>query len=695
MRNCLECGLFTRCKNSQRGFSFSCKKFKPFQAEDIFKTDKNDVYIDDNFIEESYKFEKVVLSEIKESIRNPFPKNIKVDEQEIKQAPNFYTFVSSPKYLGLNLYTKQMAINLQLFNDVCPYCSDMDFVKNVEASESMGNLLDHVVLYKRGKCPKCKRTRTDALLDKKIKPYSQLVGLAGQRCGKTLMANIGASYVQHKFLCIPNPITAYNILKNSLLSCTFVALTFSEAMRQLWTPFYNLMADSPWFQEYHSMLDHYGQKYGEELYKFKDTFFHYKHKGLIGSAAAPDKRKLRGKTRYIAAIDELGWFNALSKDAITLNAAEVYKSLNNSMETTVDAYESHIKDGNYNMPAPFFANISSPSSKQDMICTLYERSKKSRHIFGFHHATWEIHPKLTFKKLKKRYKHDLSSFWRDFGAVAPMSSSVFIDSWKIFKESSLNYINGGYFVRSIKDKYTIGKFHFNWTEKTVPKIMALDAGAVNNSFAITIAHIDAATNNIVYDVMAELIPIDGHEINFLSMKKELEEIIKAYNVVLVVADRWESRTLLHSLESKKVEIKRFSVKYGSFVSFKEGLIGPNIFIPQSEIKLGKIEKLDIKDYPDCFDYKSIAHFIFQCLTVRDMKKKSVEKGEKTTDDIFRSAVLAHHFLTDPLYKDKFVGTIKSKTRSVGIIGHMGGNGVPMMTPPSNMGSIVSMNKHMV
>ncbi len=54
--------------------------------------------------------------------------------------------------------------------------------------------------------------------------------------------------------------------------------------------------------EYHSMLKYYSDKYGEKLLKFNDTYIAYPTRGIMAYPAGPDKRVLRGRTRYFACI---------------------------------------------------------------------------------------------------------------------------------------------------------------------------------------------------------------------------------------------------------------------------------------------------------------------------------------------------------------------------------------------------------
>ncbi len=53
---------------------------------------------------------------------------------------------------------------------------------------------------------------------------------------------------------------------------------------------------------YHAMLTEVGHKHGEELFKLKDSFVQYRHRKLKVYPAGPDKRVLRGRTRFMACL---------------------------------------------------------------------------------------------------------------------------------------------------------------------------------------------------------------------------------------------------------------------------------------------------------------------------------------------------------------------------------------------------------
>ena len=55
---------------------------------------------------------------------------------------------------------------------------------------------------------------------------------------------------------------------------------------------------------YHDILDHYNKKYNDEFYKVKDTFITYKARRLLLYPAGPNKKTLRGRTRFLSCIHE-------------------------------------------------------------------------------------------------------------------------------------------------------------------------------------------------------------------------------------------------------------------------------------------------------------------------------------------------------------------------------------------------------
>ena len=120
-------------------------------------------------------------------------------------------------------------------------------------------------------------------------------GCISSNSGKSSLVAMMAVYHTHRILKMPKPASTYGLLPNSLLHGTFSALTFSQARDSLWEPYFNYITSSPWFIDAHSLYASHQDKYGEELFKLRDTFVYYRHKGLVFSPAPSDRRTMRGR----------------------------------------------------------------------------------------------------------------------------------------------------------------------------------------------------------------------------------------------------------------------------------------------------------------------------------------------------------------------------------------------------------------
>lgn len=284
---------------------------------------------------------------------------------------------------------------------------------------------------------------------------------------------------------------------------------------------------------------------------------------------------------------------------------------------------------------------------------------------------------------------DSRKFWRDFGAVPPNSSNSFIPDLDLFKP----VVRGQNICKVNKVTHFIGGQEFTYGKLVVPReetqkpnrILAIDAGYKFNSFAFAVAHLESDFQTkekmVCYDALIEIIPADTAPLDYSRIFSEtIIPMIKKLNIRLVAADRWQSIKLLSDIDNdKSLKCRTFthSLKYKGFMDYKDSLMAKLIRFPHPEIKWEQIELAGNDSYPYGFEGKPISHFIFQNLTVEDKMGKTVAKGEGTTDDIFRAAVLAHHCLTqEPDFKHLFKGFSFGSAgggRAVAAIPNQGGN----------------------
>jgi len=233
----------------------------------------------------------------------PVSSDIKISDRDFPQAPNFFTFCVSDKYLNQKPFLEQALIGTRVLAEYCPKCSDMDWIDHThKVDDSLHKFERKVALLEKGVCPYCKKTKAHFVKAGLLNHYNEAALAVGQRGGKSAWLGMMAAYLTHLQIKMQKPNEVYGLLRANILHGTFAALTYAQAKDTLWEPYYGHLLDSPWFRGYHAMLDHATERYGDELYKLKDTFVLYRHRRLLVYPAGPDKRTLRGRTRFMACL---------------------------------------------------------------------------------------------------------------------------------------------------------------------------------------------------------------------------------------------------------------------------------------------------------------------------------------------------------------------------------------------------------
>ncbi len=609
-------------------------------------------------VEENFDIFKVIKKVIKQdTIISP---DIKIDDSDFKLAPNFYTFCTNEKYLKEKPFVEQALMGTYVFAEWCPHCSNKKWMRDHDINSNLDDFEDNVQLLKKGICPKCKRRKSEMVMAKELNYYYESAIVAGQRSGKSAWIGMMSAYLTHWLLMLQNPNELYGLMSSNILHLTFVALTYAQAKDTLWEPYYGYLLDSPFFSAYHSMLNDVGQRSGEELLKLKDTFVLYRHRKFIAYAAGPDKRTLRGRTRALAVIDELGWFdNSANQAKIKMNANEIYIALERSLLTVRASANKLLKKGFDNVPSGYFLNISSPSSVRDKIMELYRQSMGSRKIFGLIKPTWEMNPTITRKDLETEFKKDPSAAMRDYGCQPPLSSSPFISSRVTIEQCFSIRKNPCQLTYSVKTAKDETKTRFAYFAKLAasgkPSVLAIDGGYSNNSFACAVGHLHAGQYPSI-DLLVEIQPLPGIPLNFsLIYQHIIEPILEKRNIKMFVADRWNSLKILSDAEHADEDLitSQVSLKYTDMQVFKEYMEDKELLMPRPEMSVDDVLAYDHSEYPMCFKHTPVAHAILQLLTVQDTGT-GVIKGDQLTDDLVRAMMLAQRILIDPDFVELFL-----------------------------------------
>lgn len=599
-----------------------------------------------------------------------------VDERDLPKSDNIVRFLLDPQFLNQPLYPRQLQIVLDFFGAFCPYCSDTDWLRTkIEVDTNTDNILDRTVLYSNGVCPRCKKTRYDAIKDGANIDYTSLVLAVGQRSGKTSLLWMVSPAIIHEYLQIPNPAKFMRQLEVTEFHATFVGVTDTEAYKNVWSPMNNIFTWSPWYKMYHQFLDEEGKRIGIELYKHMDTYVAYNHKGIYASYGNSDERKLRGKTRIIGSIDEGAY---LTGDKIMMNAWSTYDALNNSLSTLQTAHDKILARFPW-APSAYGLYTSSTRSKQDFIMGMYKRSKRVPNIYGKKLSTWEFNPNMPkdCAFISTKYMEDPVAAERDYASNPPFASDPFIrrasqivpiltkrpntlaiDKIKVTKDS----LGGKALYPTIK-----------CTPHNYPCCLSIDGGWKKNSFALALTHLiphpeDPDDALIATSGLIEIQPLEGIPISHnMVYEHVIRPIIETYNVVLFATDSWQGVDFQSRVYSDyQVDATQYSLKYDDFESLRTRINSETWVLPRLDGELKDILDMD-KDFHELIHRKPVSHLMIQLLVSKDTGRtitKNSDAGEDFTDDLLRASALGVALVESEEFGPMFTGEGSFDKRTV-------------------------------
>lgn len=584
----------------------------------------------------------------------------KVDERHLQQAKNFLEWVNSPTFLNSLILPKQISIGTLLFAEYCPRCSTEGYVEDMPYDASIGEIKTNVVFLEHGKCPKCSATRFEMLKSGELQEFNELVGCQGQRSGKSKGVGLIATYILHRFLCIPNPLRHYNQPAGEMLTGTFSALSADQAERNLWESFMGFIDSSPWFNNYHMFLKEEGKRLKTELLTKRKSFIMYNHKKIVFQYTGSHAKMLRGATRIFASIDELGWFIAddNKKDLQIMNADEVYNSLANSLATMRMKYKQIFSEKGYNSPPIIMANISSPSSAKDKIMSLIKDAKYNQKILAIHEPTWKCNPDYTYKGLREEYAHmDDVAFMRDFGAEPPIESNPFLEDSSFIDRIAVIESAPKFEVEIVRDRdgmgdnFISGRLNVISADKLTPRLVALDLGHSKNGLAMVVFSL-GPDGKLRVDQIFALEPERGRNINIAHFFEHVTvPLVQNFYIPHVFFDRWQSLDQVSRLRDLKVDANQYSLKYREMEEIKGIVKNKGVILPAMDEDMQYyIDKWMENDLS--FEDSPTANLGIQLLTVRDLGHR-MAKPLQGDDDIFRAFCLGLNRINDPKIRKKY------------------------------------------
>ena len=498
-------------------------------------------------------------------------------------------------------------------------------------------------------------------------------GFLHHNSGKTKLVGLLASYITHRFLKVPNPLRYFGQPTGELLLGTFSALTLEQASQTLWESYKGFISGSPWFSQYHSFLRSEEKRLGVELLHDLKNSILYTHKQMLWHCTGSQDRKMRGKTRIFAAIDELGWFimDDSKPDLQNMNADAVYTALSNSLATMRMKYRILLTRGEYDAPPILMANVSSPSSAKDKIMRLLKDANKNTKILAVQLPSWLCNPDYTYETLRAEFNHvEESIFMRDFGVEPPLAQSPFMSDEMMLTRIAKGPVTTDYDTVEILDdvnKFKSARLRMHNANRGTPRMVTFDLGTTKNGLAACIFNLTGGKPTLEFVLAITPNPAAKIRINIADVYDNFTEpLVKSLNVKYVFFDRWQSLDQIERLRALGVTAEVYSLSYKDMDSVRGYINSEAVTIPKLHKPIQEIISDYVSDSPQ-WQSNPVGALCIQLLTVRDNGHRMM-KPLQGDDDIFRAFCLGVVKLFDPSIKLTMQGTVAAQMASARAVG---------------------------
>lgn len=499
-------------------------------------------------------------------------------------------------------------------------------------------------------CPKCKTTRKEFLEDDLLMRYDTMVGIAGMRSGKSVVAGTMGSYLRHVFttLGIRERGTLhrkFELLPSQNLEIAFVATTATQAKETIWSNFQKQCAASPWFKNY---VEWVKKKEGAQLTPEGAKRWVYKEldDSITDDWLMVNCMSLNSNSSGMAGRTRLGFFiDELSRYGVTdskMGADEVWAVFEHSLKTVRGARDQ-IK-GNEVWYGTGVA-ISSPMSVDDKTMVLYRQSQdtESHKTFGWWYPTWEFNPFQPRASFDEDYARDPVMAERDFGANPPNATNPLVMDpvrfWSSIDQTAkpTALFRQTYPIDKSEREYVGTELEHSVTNQNRPLYIFGDAGKSFDAFALVGCssmwlpaftevsqtqtrqadqnrlggyfpqaneHLQGGSyirSNVLEDTNMTLvtvhewslriIPEQGKSVWFESLIDVLKKLSKFRKISMVALDSWNSEASLQTISNMGIPIQQISLKVDDFTrAVQDAMLGRLRLLPPRES-----DKLSIDD----------------------------------------------------------------------------------------------------
>ena len=523
---------------------------------------------------------------------------IRTCRDTLLHAPNIIEWAIDRRFLNvpsiIDKFVRQYQILRDTFQLRCPICNNM----SPEAVDCWGKSRmelesETLLVWSEDNsdevCPKCRSTKQELIADGMLEVIDTMVGVAGMRSGKSVLAGIMGTYFEHELYHIGDIHNYFGVLPGDPLQISFVATTATQAEETVYAKYRALRAESPWIKQYVAWVKdkekHQNTPHGMKRWEYKEDTDSEVYNGLIDlsiKSLNSNSAGLAGSTRVAAFVDELSRFDTTDSKR---SADEIVKVMSQGLKT-VRGSRDRLKLRSF---WGLLGAISSPISAEDKTMVMVKQKVPKQ--YSFHYATWDFNPDQPRETFDTDFIRDSVGAMRDFGAQPPKAETPYIDDEGRFRQAvDMSLRASARFERTQPEdktgrKYVGAKLIEARFDTRYDHYLHFDAGASFDTFAGASAHgewievIDPATKEptrklvVVYDWILGIQPITGRTqaekriVWFESLNEVVQKLSKSQKIVKVTFDRWNSEKMIQDIRGFGVIADYQSVKTEHFMEF--------------------------------------------------------------------------------------------------------------------------------
>lgn len=262
-------------------------------------------------------------------------------------------------------------------------------------------------------------------------------------------------------------------------------------------------------------------------------------------------RSVRGYPTIINLYDELAHFMDTNGN---LSGSEVYEALHPNLKPCRVPSDSKF------FPMAISVGISSPAGMHGIFWDNFKTGVPIKVIqstpeHGSHTwravlqlPTWEMNPKLPFdgEEMQKELTRNPDKFWMEYGAK-------FCDVVQAAIPRDLIYLCAGGFTRD-RGHRNIGEMV---TDKTTPRIIALDPALTGDGYALAMGHYNAKKDIVKIDlVQVWEARSRNNPVNIEAVENRIRNLCERFNIRFILLDQYQSASTIQRLRREGLPVHK-------------------------------------------------------------------------------------------------------------------------------------------